>query len=113
MLDPHMSKDFQACPGTSTGELSNGSSFEVAVKIEKDGGYGDPVPVSVPGEEEPNSDSLSLAQSQLLQEWRPQPLYLDDCQSNQPCQSTSLPLGKTEISIKTHQCFDALMSQLH
>ncbi|KAA0717250.1 hypothetical protein E1301_Tti017315 [Triplophysa tibetana] len=35
MLDPSMSKDFQACPGTSTGELSDRPSFEVAVKMEK------------------------------------------------------------------------------
>ncbi|XP_057184490.1 zinc finger protein 776 [Triplophysa rosa] len=107
MLDPNMSKDFQACPGTSTGELSDGSSFEVSVKMEKDEGYGDPIPVSVPGEEEePNSDSLSLAQSQLLQDWRPQPLYLEDCQSNQPCQSTGLPLDQDFLSSSTSSQHD-------
>lgn len=101
ILDPSISTDFQACAGTGTGELSDGSSFEVVVKMEKDEGYGDPIPVSVPGGEELNSDSLSQAQSRLLQDWRPQPLYSEDCQSNQPCQSTSLPLDQDFLSSST------------
>ncbi|XP_051551735.1 zinc finger protein 37-like [Myxocyprinus asiaticus] len=84
-------KNEQICAGTDAGVLSEGSSFEVSVKVEKDEGYCDPIPVSLSGGEEPNSDSLSLAQSQLLEDWRPEPLNSESYQSNLHCQSTNLP----------------------
>lgn len=86
-----MTKTDPTCAGTVT---SGGSSLEVAVKVEKDESYDDPIPVSLSVVEEPNSDSLSLAQSRLLEDWRPEPLHTESCQSNMHFQSTNHPLGK-------------------
>ncbi|XP_016401502.1 zinc finger protein 578-like [Sinocyclocheilus rhinocerous] len=88
-----MTKTVQACAGTvSSVLLSEESSMEVAVKVEKEKVYGDPIPVSLSEAEEPNSDSLSLAQSRLLEDWRPEPLQSESCQSNMHCQSTNQSL---------------------
>ncbi|XP_051534728.1 zinc finger protein 135-like [Myxocyprinus asiaticus] len=91
-------KNEQMCAGTDAGVLSEGSSFEVAVKVEKEESYGDPIPVSLSGEEEPNSDSFSLAQSQLLEDWRTESLNSESYQSNLHCQSTNLPLDLDFLS---------------
>ncbi|XP_067294569.1 zinc finger protein 502 [Pseudorasbora parva] len=94
--DQHnMNKTDQACAGTVTSE---GSFLEVAVKVEKEESYDDPIPVSLSVVEEPNSDSLSLAQSRLLEDWRPEPLYSESCQSNMHCQSTNQHLDLDFLS---------------
>ncbi|CAM4540563.1 unnamed protein product [Leuciscus chuanchicus] len=94
--DQHnMTKTDQTCAGTVT---SGGSSLEVAVKVEKDESYDDPIPVSLSVVEEPNSDSLSLAQSRLLEDWRPEPLHTESCQSNMHFQSTNQPLDLDFLS---------------
>lgn len=96
----HMSKNEQACDGTVPGVLSDESSLEVVVKVEKDEDYDDPIPVSLTGEEEPNSESFSLAQSRLLEDWRPQPFHSENYQSDQPCQS-NFPLDQDFLSSST------------
>ncbi|KAK9974569.1 hypothetical protein ABG768_022656 [Culter alburnus] len=94
--DQHnMTKTDQTCAGTVTIE---GSSLEVAVKVEKEESYDDTIPVSLSVVEEPNSDSLSLAQSRLLEDWRPEPLHSESCHSNLHCQSTNQPLGLDFLS---------------
>ncbi|KTG35940.1 hypothetical protein cypCar_00004426 [Cyprinus carpio] len=87
-----MTKTEQGCTGTDTNLLSEESSLEVAVKVEKEEGYGEPIPVTLSVVEEPNSDRLSLAQSQLLEDWRPEPLQSESCQTNMHCQSTNQSL---------------------
>ncbi len=93
-----MTKTEQRCAGTVTNMLSEDSSLEVAVKVEKEEGYGEPIPVSLSVVEEPNSDRLSLAQSQLLEDWRPEPLQSESCQTNMYCQSTNQSLGQYCLS---------------
>lgn len=87
-----MTKTEQGCAGTVTNMLSEESSLEVGVKVEKEEGYGEPIPVTLPVVEESNSDRLSLAQSQLLEDWRPEPLQSESCQTNMYCQSTNQSL---------------------
>ncbi|XP_073696739.1 uncharacterized protein [Garra rufa] len=93
-----VAKTDQAFAGTVASVLSEESSLEVAVKVEKEEAYDDPIPVSISVVEEPNSDSLSLAQSQLLEDWRPQPLQSESCQSSMHCQSTNQPLDMDFLS---------------
>lgn len=81
-----------SCAGAVSHVLSDPSSLEVAVKVEKEEGYGDPIPVSISVAEEPNSDSLSLAQSRLLEDWRPEQLQSESCQTNMHCQSANHPV---------------------
>ncbi|KAL1274941.1 hypothetical protein QQF64_027755 [Cirrhinus molitorella] len=93
-----MTKTEQAFAGTVASVLSEETSLEVAVKVEKEEGYDDPIPVSISIVEEPNSDSLSLAQSRLLEDWRPEPLQSESCQSNMHCQPTNQPLDMDFLS---------------
>ncbi|RXN23476.1 zinc finger protein 329-like [Labeo rohita] len=93
-----MTSTEQACAGTATSVLSEESSLEVAVKVEKEEGYDDPIPVSISVVEDPNSDSLSLAQSRLMEDWRPEPLQPESCQSNMHCQSTNQTLDMDFLS---------------
>lgn len=98
-----MTKTEQGCAEMVTNVLSEESSLEVAVKVEKEEGYGEPVPVTLSVVEEPNSDRLSLAQSQLLEDWRPEPLQSESCQTNMHCQSTSQSLDFLSSSSSGHQ----------
>lgn len=93
-----VTKNEQGCAGTVTNMLSEESSLEVGVKVEKEEGYGEPIPVTLPVVEEPNPDRLSLAQSQLLEDWRSEPLQSESCQTNMYCQSTNQSLGKYCLS---------------
>ncbi|XP_016416151.1 zinc finger protein 286A-like [Sinocyclocheilus rhinocerous] len=84
-----MTKTEQGCAGMVTNVLSEESSLEVAVKVEKEEGYGEPIPVTLSVVGEPNSDRISLAQSQLLEDWGPEPLQSESCQTNMHCQSNN------------------------
>lgn len=55
-------------------------------------------------EHEFNSDSLSVVQSKLLEDWRPEPLQLQSCQSDSYASSGSSVLGKFWCKAQTH-CF--------
>ncbi|XP_043093405.1 zinc finger and SCAN domain-containing protein 12-like [Puntigrus tetrazona] len=98
-----MTKTEQGSAGTDTSVLSEESSLEVAVKVEKEEGYGEPIPVTLSVVEEPNSDRLSLAQSQLLEDWRPEPLQSESCQTNMHFQSTNQSLDFLSSSSSGHQ----------
>ncbi|XP_016146220.1 zinc finger protein with KRAB and SCAN domains 8-like [Sinocyclocheilus grahami] len=84
-----MTKTEQGCAGMVTDVLSEESSLEVAVKVEKEDGYGEPIPVTLSVVGEPNSNRIFLAQSQLLEDWRPEPLQSESCQTNMHCQSNN------------------------
>lgn len=45
-------------------------------------------------EQEFSSESLSMAQSKLLEDWRPEPLHLQSCQSDSYTSSGSSALGR-------------------
>lgn len=94
--------NLEAAPGTgSTSSLCTGSGSpeveQVKVKEEKsepdhgsDSGSGSSA--SIAEEDNFNPDNLSLAQSKLLEDWRPEPLHLQSCNANPlvPCTSLSL-----------------------
>ncbi|NP_001313506.1 uncharacterized protein LOC793850 [Danio rerio] len=93
-----MTKADLSCAGEVSHVLSDPSSLEVAIKVEKEESYGDPIPVSISVAEEPNSDSLSLAQSRLLEDWRPEQLQSESCHTNMPCQSANHPVDFLSLS---------------
>lgn len=47
-------------------------------------------------EQEFSADSLSMAQSKLLEDWRPEPLQLQSCHSDSYASSGTSALGKFE-----------------
>lgn len=49
-----------------------------------------------------SSDSLSMAQSKLLEDWRPEPLQLQSCQSDSYALSGSSALGKFWCEAQSH-----------
>lgn len=89
----------QACigatvvPGHSAAQIKGCISFESghATKLEEAHQCGHPMSDT---EQEFGSDSLSIAQSKLLEDWRPEPLHLQSCQSDSFVSSGSSALGK-------------------
>lgn len=67
---------------------------QVAVKVEKAEQCSGPESGSLSEQEEFGSDCLSLAQSRLLEDWRPESLQLQSCQSNAYTSPVSNTLGK-------------------
>lgn len=53
-------------------------------------------------EQEFSSDSLSMAQSKLLEDWRPETLQLQSCQSDSYTSSGSSVLGTFWCKAQTH-----------
>ncbi|XP_072549582.1 uncharacterized protein [Salminus brasiliensis] len=100
----------QACigpvdgPGVST-DLLEGSALheagtvtpEVAVKVEKTEQCSGPESGSLSETEGFGSDCLLLAQSRLLDDWRPEPLQLQNCQTNSYTSSAGSALADPSI----------------
>ncbi|XP_026881003.2 zinc finger protein 3 [Electrophorus electricus] len=70
---------------------------EVAVKVEDGEHCGGPESSSLSEREEFGSDCLSLAQSRLLEDWRPDPLQLQSCQSDSYASSSSTALADASL----------------
>lgn len=101
----------QACigeavvPGDSAVQINSCISFESghAAKLE------DADHPKSDIEQEFSSDSLSMAQSKLLEDWRPEPLQLQNCHSDSYTSSGTSILGRFGCKAQTH-CFTAMGS---
>lgn len=102
----------QACigeamvPGASVAQIKGCISFDSghAAKLEEADQCTHPKSDT---EQEFSSDSLSMAQSKLLEDWRPEPLEHQSCQSDSYASSGSSTLGKFWCKPQTH-CFTCL-----
>lgn len=94
----HFSAEPLARPHTAPQTLADGQpKLPGTVKVESavQNCSSGPVPYGEGVEQEDfGADSLSLAQSQLLEDWRPEPLQLQGCDSDTFTPSTSHSLGK-------------------
>lgn len=102
----------QACigaamvPGASVAQLKGCISFDSghAAKLEKADQCAHPKSDT---EQQFSSDSLSMAQSKLLEDWRPEPLEHQSCPSDSYASSGSSALGKFWCKAPIH-CFTCL-----
>ena len=105
----HFNDECSATAHSAAQALSDGQSklSEAEVKVEASAPNcsSDTVAYGARGDEDFGADSLSLAQSQLLEDWRPDPLQLQSCDSDTFTPSTSHSLGRWGEATSGVFCF--------